>query len=238
MSETTTADPGATPAPESTPAPASTPAEGEAAPAEGEPKPEPEAKAKGEPWFVKRIAELTREKGDRDRVLAQAERELERARAATPADPNAPPDVHKLAEQRAQQMVAERTFNDDCNATYAAGKAAFPTFDADMATLTSIGVSRPLIEAALEAGNAHASLHALAADPDKAMRIMALSPARMGAALARLAAAPPKPAAVTGAPAPVRAISGGGVRADGDPEKMSMAEFSAWRAKQEAARIH
>jgi hypothetical protein len=205
---------------------------------EGEPKPEPEAKAKPErePWFVKRIAELTREKADRDRVLQQAQTELQRARIAQPADPNAPADVNTLAERRAQQMVAEQTFNADCNKTYEAGKAAFPTFDADMATLNSIGVSRGLIEAALEAGNAHQALHALAADPDEAMRIMGLSPARMGAALAKLAASPAKPVPVTGAPAPVRSINGGGGKGNDDPDKMNMAEFSAWRAK--TAKLH
>lgn len=236
MSQTTeqpapAAEPTEPPAPGTeTPATEAT-TEGEGVPAVTE-KPKPER----EPWYVKRIAELTREKAESDRVRQQAQTELQRARAAQPADPNAPQDVNTLAERRAQQMVAEQTYTADCNKTYEAGKAAFPTFDADMATLNSIGVSRGLIEAALEAGNAHQALHNLAADPDEAMRIMGLSPARMGAALAKLAAAPAKPVPVTGAPAPVRSINGGGGKGNDDPDKMNMSEYSAWRAK--TAKLH
>lgn len=202
---------------------------------EGEAEPEAKEKPEREPWFTKRIAELTRLNEEKARVLAQAERELQRYRPAP--DPNAPPDVEALATQRAAELVAEREYNAACNASHAAGVAAFPDFGEAMQQLAaSGGIPRPLIEAALETGEAHKVLYALGRDPEEAMRIGGLTPARMGVALAKLAAKPVAPPAVTRAPSPVRSIGGGSAKPAEDPERMSMDEFSAWRAKQLAAK--
>ena len=251
MSETQEAPGGAAPEPAPTPAPdVSQPQQDQREPSEnaersareGQPngKGEPEAQAgKGnkperEPWFVKRIAELTREKADRDRVLAQAERKL---RELQPQAEPQQEDPARAVETRAQQLVAEREFNAACNAEHAKGVAAFPDFaDAMQALGSAGGLPNAVIEAALETGEAHKVLYQLGRDPEQAMRIRDMTPARMGVAMAQLAAQPVAAAPVTKAPPPVRSISGGNVRANDDPEKMSMAEYTAWRAKQEAAR--
>lgn len=238
MSETQPAPEGG--APDAGTGPAETAPEGTAAPAEGtegaaEPKPEP-AKPEREPWFVKRIAELTRANADRDRVLAAAERKLQELQ------PNAQPsadDPQRAVETRAQQIVAQRAFDTSCNEAHAAGVAAYPDFADAMKTLGSVGgMPNTVIEAALETGEAHKVLYALGRNPERAVEIAAMSPARMGVAMAKLAAQPAAAAPVTKAPAPVRSISGGTVRSNDDPEKMTQAEYSAWRNKQIAARMN
>ncbi len=238
MSETQEAPGSAAPEPASTPAPDAGQLQQDQREPEGQPdpKPEPEAapKPEREPWFVKRIAELTRANAERDRVLAQAERKL---RELQPQAANQPDDPARMVETRAQQLVAEREFNAACNAAHDKGMAEYPDFaDAMQAVGRAGGLSPAVIEAALETGEAHKVLYALGRDPEQAMRIRDMTPARMGVAMAKLAAQPAPTAPVTKAPAPVRSISGGTVKAPDDPDKMSMAEYSAWRAKQEAAR--
>lgn len=237
MSETqeAPADGGASPDPTPNPAPdTSRPQQEQQQPEEGA-KPEPEARDKPErePWFVKRIAELTRADQEKARELENAQRRLRELQPEPPADPN---DPARAVEARARQLVAEQQWNKDCNAMHDAGVREFPDFPDRMATLARAGgIPNAVIEAAMETGEGHKVLYALGGDPDQAMRIRDMTPARMGVALARLAAQPVQ-VPVSRAPAPLRTIGGGTVRDNADPEKMSMAEYTAWRNKQTAAR--
>ena len=197
---------------------------------------EPEKPAK-EPWFQKRIAELTREAAEAQRRAQVAESKITPASAA--AAENAAPDIDKLIDQRAAAKAEQWAFNLQCNQLHAAGVAEFPDFDRVINTFKALGgLPVPLVEGALETGNAHKVLYALGKDPDEAQRIMSLSPARMGAALAKISAAPLPaplpPIAVSKASAPVRPVSGGVVTAD-DPDKMSMTDWVKWRERQIAA---
>lgn len=114
-------------------------------------------------------------------------------------------------ERRATAKAEERLFNDECNKVASRGEEEFDDFHPKISSLWEEigGFNKPLVEAALETGDAHKVLYELASDPDEAERIGGLSPARMGAALAKLANKPaPPPVAFSKAPKPIKPVSG------------------------------
>jgi hypothetical protein len=203
----------------------------------------PEEKAKKEPWFQKRIGELTREKYEAKRQADTAAQEVQQVRdqlaRLQQGDTTQQPvgDVQTLVKQEAQRMVAEQTFNETCNKVYAAGKAEFPDFDQAVANLQMVGVSRDFIELATTSDAGAKLLHHLGTDLDEAARIAALSPVQMARELTKLefklGQKTVKP--VSNAPAPISPIAGtkGGSK---DPAEMTDAEFANWRRSQIAKR--
>jgi hypothetical protein len=81
----------------------------------------------------------------------------------------------------------------------------------------------------------------LAKNPDMAEDIVQMTPARQGAALAKIAAKVSAPVIkpVSKAPEPIKSV-GGGAKATGapgtDPDKMTMAEFATWQDAQDRKR--
>lgn len=200
-----------------------------------------EEATKKEPWFQKRISEVTREKYEAKRAAEQAINETHQLREQIARLQNGeqyePPaqDVHTLAERRAQELVAERVFNENCNKVYDAGKTEFPDFDQAVANLQMTGATanRNFLELVATSDAGAKLLHHLASDLDEAARIAALPPVQMARELTKLdlKLAQPRTKAVSKAPAPITAISSG--KADSkDPATMSDAEFAAWRRKQ------
>ena len=205
-------------------------------------KPEPRPAS----WEVTRINQITRERHEeaRMRVLAERERDELRAQVAKPATPQS--EIEARAEalatekfSRYQEEQRTRTWNETCNRVADAGISEYPDFDATVATLNATGAMKTeLIEAALEISDkdAHKVLYQLGKNPAEAARIAELSPARMAAALAKIAAsvsAPPAPAsaarAVSRAPAPIDPVSGGKAgSAETDPEKMTAEQYATW----------
>jgi hypothetical protein len=212
-------------------APAPEPEKAAEAPPEAEAKPEATAEAetpetppeetekpKQTPWFQKRIDELTKARWDAAREAEQLRQEiaaLRQPQTDTEGNPVPQQDPVKLAEQ----IVAQREFDNTCNVIYEKGAGEFADFDQALANFRLLGgLPRPLIEAAQETDAPHAVLYDLGKNPEEAARILSLPPIRMAAAVAKLAAktiTPPAPK-VSKAPAPVVPVSGNG-RADKDP---------------------
>ena len=229
-------DPGATAAPQ----PASSPAPGDGATDAGDPAagaPAAAAEPKREPWEVRRVRQLTARN-------AAMEAELAALRDSQPKPaPGAPPtpatyqaDVAKAAAELAKTTA----FNDACNAVAKLGETEHPDFTAVIGTLWgAVGGFKPeLVEAAMEAGDAHELLYRLGQDPEEAERIAALSPARMGAALAKIAAKPVAAAPAvpqSNAPPPIRPLARGGGEPDPRPDG-TQEQFSAWYERQRKAR--
>lgn len=193
-----------------------------------------EDKAKREPWFQKRIGELTREKYEAKRQAdtvaqeaAQLREQLARIQQGDYAEAE-PEDVHTLARQEAQRMVAEQSFNDTCNKVYAAGKAEFPDFDNAVANLQMVGVNRDFLELATSSDAGAKLIHHLGTDLDEAARIAALPPVQMARELTRLEFKLAQPVAakpVSKAPAPITPIGSGGVTDPGLRDDLPIDEW-------------
>ena len=227
--ETKSAQTDNAPAPEAA-IPETTESESEAT-KEAEPPPKPKNETPA--WAARRFASLTREKHEaqRERDLLKAEVEIYR-QSSGQVQPLQPQNAQGDVETRAQQLVAEREFNDACNDVYDKGMTAYPDFQDAINTYGMLGgLKRELIEASLATDNPAKVLYELAKDPDQAEKIMAMTPAKMGVAIAKLERAPAKVASVSKAPAPIKPIEGS-TKAEADPSKMSMTEWVKWREKQ------
>lgn len=202
-----------------------------------------EDRAKKEPWFQKRIGELTREKYEARRAAEDAQRDAEQVRQylaqIQQGDQTQQPavDVRTLAQQEAARMIAEQRFNESCNKVYAEGAKEFDDFDASIRNLQMVGVNRDFLELAATSDAGHKLLHHLGSDLDEAARILALSPVQMAREMTKLELKLGQPVAkpVSNAPAPITPIAGakGGSK---DPSEMTDAEFAKWRKSQIAQR--
>lgn len=207
-----------------------------------EQQPEAEDKGKKEPWFQKRIGELTREKyeGKRQAEQAMAEaralrEQLERIQQGEPAQSNVVPAT--AVQEAARQMLAEQKFNESCNKVYEAGVAEFPNFQAALANLQLVGVNREFLELTASSDAGAKLIHHLGTDLDEAARIVALPPLQMARELTKLELklSQTKAKPVSNAPAPITPISA--VTASSkDPSAMTDAEFAKWRKAQIAQR--
>lgn len=180
-----------------------------------------EDKAKKEPWFQKRIGELTREKYEAKRQAEQAAQELRQYREQLAqvqqggeSDEHQPvANTREAIQQEAARLVAEQSFNATCNKVYTDGKAAFPDFDQAIQNLQAVGASREFYELATTSDASVKLLHHLGNDMDEAARIASLPPVQMARELTRLEyklnqAPTVKP--VSKAPAPIKPIGTGG----------------------------
>lgn len=170
---------------------------------------------KKEPWFQKRIGELTREKYEAKRAADDARAEAERLRQAIAqgqqGDQNGEADVDALAMRKAEKLVAEQRFNESCNKVYSDGAKEFQDFDKAVGNLQMVGVSREFLEMATAADAGHKILHHLGNDLDEAARILALPPLKMARELTKLELKLSQPAAkpVSRAPDPIKPIGSG-----------------------------
>lgn len=180
-----------------------------------------EDKAKREPWFQKRIGELTREKYEARNKAEQAaqEAQLLRDRLAQlqQGDPDTqqPANTQEAIRKEAAKLVAEQSFNDSCNRVYSEGVKEFKDFPQAVQNLQMIGVSREFLELATTSDASAKLLHHLGSteNMDEAARIAALPPVQMARELTRLEfklAQTPAPPPVSKAPAPVKPISASG----------------------------
>jgi hypothetical protein len=230
MSETTSA-----PAPDE-PAvlPAETPAD---TPAEGA-EPEPEAAPKREPWYEARMRHQAAKIDFAERERERVARELEVTRAALtryeqqqrgqtppqgqdnqPGGQQAQGYSQADVEARAAQLADERTtandFNSRCNATFEAGKAAYPDFADKLGAfqnLGGLGQHIDFVKDVISLPNGPQVLYSLASDLDQAAYVLGLPPRAQAMALANLASnlassAPVARSATVTAQAPVTAPS-------------------------------
>ena len=161
--------------------------------------------------------------------------------------PRTQADYDRQVNEAADKLADERAFTKACNGIADAGAAEFkgdfvPTLDSlwDMTDgrdakgmLTPRAVS--LIEAAMETDKPAALLHHLGKTPADAVRIAAMTPAKMGAAVANLSASLAAEAAAikvtSKAPAPPETVSGS-ARSVRSLEDMPMDEYTKAREAQ------
>lgn len=203
-----------------------------------------EEKAKKEPWFQKRIGELTREKYEARRAAEDAAREVQqyrdqlaRIQQGQPEQAHPAGDVETLVQREARRLLAETKFNEACNKVYAQGKSEFPDFDQAVGNLQMVGVSREFLEFTAASDAGAKLIRHLGTDLDEAARISALPPVLMARELTRLEMklSQPQPKPVSKAPAPITPIAASGSSSK-DPSEMTDAEFAKWRKSQIAQR--
>lgn len=218
-----------------------TPPVADAAPAEDKPK--------KDPWWQKRIDEVTAKRYEADARATAAEQALADF-IAQQRGPDPEPttegrvytqaELDQLTQQRASQLAQQQTFTARCNTVAEEGSKTFGSeWDASLKNLTSVGVLSPqdtsFIEAALETDAPEKVLHHLGQDPDEAARVAALPPLKRAIEMDRIATrlnakgAPEKRTA----PPPVTPVDGS-ASPNFDPETASIAEFIKWREKKRA----
>lgn len=178
-----------------------------------------EQERKKEPWFQKRIGELTREKYEAKRAADDARREAEQLRQSIArgqqGDVQHPAsDVQTLARQEAERIVAEQRLTESTDKVWATGTKEFPDFGQSVSNLQMVGMDRAFIELALTTDAPHKVLQHLGSDLDEAARILALPPVQQARELTKLEmklSQPPAPKPVSRAPAPIKPIGGSGV---------------------------
>lgn len=192
-----------------------------------------EETAKKEPWFQKRINEQTRKYYEAERRAQELQQQLaavQQRQYQPPEDQAQQVDINSLAEQRAAQLLAERSFNESCNKVYETGAKELPSFDAAVSNLQLVGVTREFLEAATASDAGHKILHHLGQldNLGEAERILKLPPVQMGRELAKLEMKlnqPPPPKPVSKAPAPITPIGSGGATDTGLRDDLSIEEW-------------
>lgn len=197
--------------------------------------------AKKEPWFQKRINEQTRKYYEAQReaqALKDRLAQYEQRQYQAPEDEQyqqSPVNVETLAEQKAAQMLAERSFNDQCNKVYEAGSKELPDFNAAVSNLQFVGVNRDFLEAVTATDAGHKILHHLGQldNLPEAERILNLPPVQMGRELAKLEIKLSQPIAkpVSKAPAPITPIGASGATDSGIRDDIPIEEWMRRRMK-------
>lgn len=232
---------------------------------DSEAKPEGETQPKRPQGVEKRLNEYRREIGDaqrrEDRYLSLLEQLAGKGLPSAPEVPSGPPrrenfsDVDEYLEARADYAVAEKLkgiehqvaqrrqqeSDQALEATWRDRQAAAQTKYEDYEEVTQakdLKISPAMAEAIKTSDVGHEVAYFLGKNPAEAARIFALGSAaaqgrELGKIETRMSSGTAKP--VSKASAPIDPISGGksGV---GDPAKMSMDEYAAWREKQGIAR--
>jgi len=217
------------------------------------PQPEPEAKPEPAPkqdWRDKRIAQLT----------ARLREVQSKAPVATPEPSGTPAPAGALdpasfsaavevaAEAKAEAKTALAVFNEACNLTAAKGKAAYKDFDSSVKNLQTLidggdpkeaAAYNSFVYAAIETGEGAKVLYELGQDPDEAMRIMSLSPVKMGIEMAKRALGAGPAREISNAPRPITSVSRNGRSANveitpGDKERADQLSTKTWMERREA----
>jgi hypothetical protein len=202
---------------------------------------EAEEKPKQTPWFQKRIDELTRnwrEEQRRTEQLAAYVRNIQHGQQqpSQQQDGQPPPGYVPASEVgriAAQQLEAQR-FNDACNDIADHGESKFNDFQTAVQNFQSIGGPPPaLLEAVTALGKEDGArvYYELGMNPDEAMRLARLSPARMAVEVARMAAKPAATKPVSKVPPPIAPISAARAEPGGPPDaKRNPEAWSKWFA--------
>lgn len=144
----------------------------------------------------RRIARLTAGRGAAQREveilreqLAQLQQKPQGQEDDSTPDPR---DVDRLANERAESLVKQRTIQSKVQAVLASGSKLDGFDQAVNAVAEEVpftdrkGAPTPFVEAVLEADNPAALLHYLGQNPDEAAKFAGLSPAQTGRLLAKL----------------------------------------------------
>lgn len=189
----------------------------------------------------KRIDELTREKYKARREAEQARQEVEQLRNMSAKEISEHPEaVKELVIREAERIAAEKVFNDACNTVYAKGKAELgESFDSAVQGMQMVGMSREFLEivSSMDSNIGYKVISQLGSDLDEAARIASLPPVQMTRELTKLEVKLSKPQkTVSGAPEPIKHISGNKATASKNPERMTFQEKLDERRARVAAR--
>jgi hypothetical protein len=199
--------------------------------------------AKKEPWFQKRIGELTREKYEARRAAEEAQREaqqyreyLARVQQGEQMQQQPEVDVRTLAQQEAARMVADQRFRESTDKVWNQGVSELPGFNAAVANLQMVGMDRQFVELAVESDAGHKVLHYLGQEQnlDEAARILRLPPVQQARELTKLEFKlnqPPPPKPVSKAPDPIKPIGAGGATDTGLRDDLPIDEWMRRNAK-------
>lgn len=184
---------------------------------DSESDPEP----KRQPWFQKRINELTKARHEEKRRADQAEFEAQQLRESRQ------PDVENdnRVEQEIERRLAERQFNAACNNIYDKGKAEVKEFDRVLSNLQMVGVGQDFLEAVVATDAGHKVLEYLGNDLDEAARIASLRPLQMAREITKIEVKLQSKKPVSKAPPPISPLS---TSSSSMPDASNV---SAWIAK-------
>ena len=209
-----------------------------------QPDAEAARRAKAEKNKDRRFARLTAITAEAQMRAEEAERRAQAAEALlaagkAPEGATQPPTARQPGEDvnaAAERILAQRQFEQARTSLIEAGTKEIgeDAWNEKTAILHDMGATQnPAFMAALvELPGAHKIVAELADDLDQLESLLKLSPAAMAAKLGRMSALAeiPKQAAISKAPKPVTPV-GGTARAEPDPDKMTMAEYVAFRNK-------
>lgn len=177
-------------------------------------------------------------KDDRIRVLTAKLREAQGARQDGASDE--PRLDENEVNRRAEALAAQNDFNRRCNEVAESGRKAFGDFDSKIEQLRSLvtpgdageaAAYARLVEATLETGESARLLYELGNAPEQAIKLMGMSPVRMGIELAKLAGKKGEPEP-SGASKPINPVGARG-RANeeidpADPRRGDNLSTKAW----------
>lgn len=201
---------------------------------------------KRKPWFQQRIDELTREKHEARRQAEQYAaylRQIQQGQQPVQQQEGQPPPGYVPASEIgriAAQQLEQSRFNDACNEVADFGASKFRDFDQAVANFQSIGGAPPaLLEAVTALGKEQGAqvFYELGMNPDEAMRLARLSPARMAVEVTKMANKPSAPRPVSKLPPPITPIAAARAEAGGQPNATrDPAGYREWFRKQLASR--
>ena len=205
---------------------------------------------KQRPWFEKIIAadksalrENRRQIEDNNRQIGALQAALQRQTQPQQQQQNfAPPgmvpvaEVERLIDQRSEQRVNLKQFNDACDAVVVAGESKFSDFKEASNNFSLMGdIPMVFFEVIADLGKDDGArvYYDLGKNPAEAARVLALPPAKMAIALAKMASATPPAKPVSKAPAPITPLSGNAnVSGNAEPDGKDMKQWATWFNKQ------
>lgn len=191
---------------------------------------------KKEPWFQKRISEITREKYEARNAAEQLRRENEQLRQSLQQDTQhddgqRPQDVQRLVQTEAQKLVEAQRFDESVSKVIQDGAKEFKDseFKNAVSNLTMAGMDDNFVRLALDTDAPHKVIHYLgqADNLDEATRIFSLPPTKQARELFKLEQKLALPAAkpVSKAPAPIKPIGTGGTSEGGINDDLPIDEW-------------
>ena len=216
---------------------------GEGGPSSPAAAPAPSTSGRWPKSAVDRVAKLTA------RLNEFKAREAGTAPPVNPqsGQPFTPAELDAIVQERAQILARQQTFNSACNSVADRGAQRFADWKPRLESLVQLVDSTDpratqqynlFLEAALETGKAEEIIHELGGDPDRASRLLAMSPVKMALEVGKMAAGPgPKPQPGSSLPRPIRPVGSSApssaLRPD-DPEHGADSRIEDWMKAREA----
>lgn len=191
---------------------------------------------KREPWFQKRIGQVTREKWEAVRTADQLRQENEQLRrtlaeGGQQEGQRQPEDVQQLVKTEAQRLVESQRFDDAVGKVFKDGASEFKDaeFKSSIANLSMAGMTDDFIRVALDTDAPHKVIHHLGQTEnlDEAARIFSLPPAKQARELFKLEQKLSQPATkpVSKAPAPIKPLGSGATTDTGLSDDLPIEEW-------------